>query len=123
MYNYVSASHSVGSTSLFSDTLISYSYAQKSFEVDFAREQANTYPAVRIFQASDGNLRVNIGVRWSVCDTNEPPNFVVCTRRNRAVDRSIARTGGPDGKNRRAAAFFFYFETSEEKTCREDPGR
>lgn len=78
--------------------------------MEFTREQVNTYfararvypTAVRIFQASGGNLRVNIGVRWSVCDTNEPPNFAVCASRNRVVDRGAKyeRAGGEEEAER-----------------------
>lgn len=104
--------------SSFSDTLIGrYGFAEES-EVDFAHEQANTYPRMcilryGIFQASDGNLRVNIGVRWSVCDTNEPPNFVVCTPRNRVVDRRAAQAEGSERKTH--CVLLFLFETSEER--------
>lgn len=84
--------------------------------MEFAREQVNTYPecvypvVVRIFQASGENLRVNIGVRWSVCDTNEPPNFIVCTSRNRVVDRDATRTR-KEVSGRKNVVLLFPFET------------
>jgi len=74
---------------------------------------------VRIFQASDRNLRVNIGIRWSVCDTNEPLNFIVCTPRNRVVDRSITQAERLEERTPYYCVLFL-FETSEEKTCREN---